>query len=150
MRRVESRFLNIKFDVPEADFDLHSGMSDMPPQRFYCVTLRNRSAITMEISNGSIGVAWKFPWPVFSDHFDGALASGLLSSPDGYKERAVRNVYGKVVARDCWGMWKNGQCWRFVRFDSGEEVGYLPTPDKQARLFDQIISSACFSPAPAP
>jgi len=151
MRRV-SGYLGIKFDVPEPAFDLNSGTSDMPPQTFYDVTVKNRSTATLQISEGPERVeeAWKSAWPVFSKHIDPALASGPLASPEGYEERDVRNVYGRVVGKDRWGDWKRGERWRFVEFGLREEAGYLPTPLKEAQLLDQVISTACFSAAPSP
>lgn len=40
-----------------------------------------------------------------------------------------------------------GEIWRDVKFVGGEEVGYLPVKPNEARTFDQIIGSACLSPA---
>lgn len=149
MRRVG---FDVEFDVPEAGFDLRTETSDMPPQISYCVSVRNRTADTMDISGGPLGfeVIWRSAWPVFSERVDPALASGPLSSPDGYHEMDVRNVYGRVVGKDRLGYFKNGERWRLVTFSRGERVGYPPTPPEVAQSFDQIISSACFTPAPSP
>jgi hypothetical protein len=149
MRRVG---FDTHFDVPETGFNLRIGRNDMPPQVFYCVRVKNGTADTMEMSSGPLlfEAVWSSAYPVFSDRVDPALASGPLGSPNGYQERDVRNVHGRVVGQDRWGHFKKGERWRLVKFVSGERVGYPPTPDNEAQLFDQIISSACFPPAPHP
>ena len=139
MRRVGRGFLGdlrIKFDVPEATLAVDPYVSDTFPAVFY-VVVRNHGSTKLWISEERLGYELdrgsELSWPLFSDHVE---------------ETDVRNVRGAVLGKDHWGIWKNGERWRVVIFDGGEEVGYPPTPFKQAALFDQVISSACFSAAP--
>jgi hypothetical protein len=139
MRRVGA---DIGFDVAAAGFALSCGSPDMGPPMYVCdITVRGGSPNPLEISDQVYFERdLQSTWPVFSEHVE---------------ERDVRNVYGHVVGKDSWGYWKSsehwwgrpasGKRWRFVKFSGGEEVGYLPTSDREARLFDQIISSACSS-----
>lgn len=147
MRRVGFEF---EFDVAEANFSLRTATNDMPPQVFYSISLKNRTDSAMEISGGPLGfeVEWESAFAIFSEHVDPAQLSSPLASPAGYQERDVRDTYGQVVGKDCWGHFKNGERWRLVRFSRGGRVGYPPTPAGVAQLYDQIISSACFPPAP--
>jgi hypothetical protein len=139
MRRV-AEDLDIKFDVPEAVFAFDSGrtrMTDSPLPAIYVVTVKNRSMNSMQISNWFLPFEWdsKIAWPVFSEHME---------------ERDVRNIYGNVLGKERWGYFKTGDRWRLIKFAGKEEVGYPPMPLKEAQLFDQVISSACFSAAPRP
>jgi hypothetical protein len=78
-----------------------------------------------------------------SQYFERKLESRWTAFSERVEERDVRYVYGPIVSRDRWGRLKTGERWRLVKFVGAEEVGYSPTPEKLARLFDQIISSAC-------
>jgi hypothetical protein len=129
---------DIKFDVPEGRLALHSGFSDMPPGERYGVTVKQGSEASLEIWECSVFDEKELQvWPVFSDHVE---------------ERAVRSADGHPVGYDRWGYWKDyddgwghgkgGKHWRRVKFGR-EEVGYPPTLDREAQLFDQVISSAC-------
>jgi hypothetical protein len=133
VRRVGS---GIAFDVPVAGFALRSGMPDAgPPMYVHDVTVERGSPNPLEISDQVyFERALQSAWPVFSEHVE---------------ERDVRNVHGHVVGKDRWGCFRTGRRWkrwRFVSFDGGEEAAYPPTSDREAQLYDQIISSAC-SPA---
>jgi len=128
----------MKFDVPEAGFTLQSQLLDMPIETLHCV------CITHSAANGALLISesripgereLQSQWPVFSERVE---------------ERDVRNTSGRVAGKDRWGYFRSGaqwKCWRLVTFAAGGEAGYLPTPPEVAQLFDQVISSACFSAA---
>jgi hypothetical protein len=138
MHRIGSeRFgplLGIQFDIPEKDFTFRTTNLDMPPGTLYLVTVKNRNT-SMEISNG-VGLTFEkdldSAFPVFSTHVE---------------ERNVRSPSGQVIGEDRWGYLRSGEVWRHVRFFEGDEVGYRPMALQEARLLDQVISSACIVPA---
>jgi len=144
--------LEIQFDVPDATFAINTWLPDVPPiTPEYRVTPKKGGANTMEVANGhtDFGETLRRAWPFLTAHFDRALPPEPLDSLNGYGERDVRDVHGDVVGKDRWGYVRNGDRWRLVKSFGGEEAGYPPTPEKEARLFDQIISSACYSPRPS-
>lgn len=135
MRRA-ARDLDIKFDVPESRLVLDCGghcWSDSPLPG-HDLTLKSHRSIFMTMSRWSQDQADidrdLVRWTLFSEHAE---------------QRDVRSVNGDVVGKDHWGIWKDHERWRLVIFDSGEWAEYRPTPNKEAQLFDQVISSACFS-----
>lgn len=152
MRRLGSGDLDIMFDLSDTAFALDVGGPDMPPTTVYYVTAKDAGASTLEISNGptDFGNALNNAWPFLAAHFYRALPSGPLDSLEGYGERYVRDVHGTVIGKDRWGYVKSGKRWRLVKSFGREEAGYPPTPPREAKLFDQIISSACVSVAPRP
>ncbi|SRR6266852_3924963 len=119
-------------DAPEDAFVVKSWLQDMPPGRIHLVTLRNSTAYLAILPDDGSWKELKGVLPVFSRRvYAGSTHSG--------KERAV--------GTDRWGYRKGGERWRYVAFSSGDAVGYLPTPLKEAGLLDQVISSACLSRA---
>jgi hypothetical protein len=127
--------LPIKFDVPECTLTVVDTESDSPGEKLYYIWVKNSRSIPMWISE--LEFYYLTPsfqgWRTFSEHIEKGV---------------VRNVNGRIVGEDHWGVWKEGERWRLVVFPGHEEVGYPPTPNKQAELFDQVISSACFSASP--
>ncbi len=75
----------------------------------------------------------KSAFPVFSERIE---------------DRDIVNTRGQIVGKDRWGYLKDGERWRYVTFSLGDALGYHPSTPEQARLFDEIISSACVSPGP--
>lgn len=137
VRRI-GRDLSIKFDIPVSRLAFDSGetgWSDRPNRQHYDIAFQDQSSITMRIE----------VWPYFNLNRNLQLAWPKFS--ERVEERDVRNAHGGVVGKDHWGVWNDGKRWRLVIFAGREEVGYLPTPAKEADLFDQVISSACFSTA---
>jgi len=121
-----------QIDAPEDAFVVKSGLQDMPPGRIHTVTLKNSTANIAILPDDGSWKELKDALPVFSRRI---YARGTHSG----KERAV--------GMDRWGYRKEGERWRYVAFSSGDAVGYLPTPLKEAGLLDQVISSACLSRA---
>jgi len=122
-----------QIDAPEDAFVVKSWLQDMPPGRIRSVTLRNSTANVAILPDDGSWKELKDALPMFSRP---VYARGTHSG----KERAV--------GMDRWGYRKGGERWRYVAFSSGDAVGYLPTPLKEAGLLDQAISSACLSRAP--
>lgn len=131
---------DIMFYVPGMEFTIRTVRGDTPPSIEYYVATTNRGATRSLLHMLEISV-WglaferqlEFAWPVFSEHVE---------------ERNVPTAQGGVAGTDRWGYLKTGERWRFIRFGRTEEVGYLPVPDREAKLFDDIISSACFPATP--
>jgi hypothetical protein len=130
-----ARDLRIKFDVPESTFYGETGPTDNPLPE-HGVAVKHGSASTLRMSQwrlDDLDRRLQLEWPMFSKHVE---------------ERDVRDSHGGVVGKEHWGVWKDGVRWRLVTFDEGGEVGYPPTPIREAQLFDQVIGSACFSAGP--
>lgn len=123
----------IRFDVRESSLVVIYPIPDTSSQDVYYVKPKSNRAITLQISNGELyGLErdLRSAWPVFSEYVE---------------QRDVHSANGQVVGEDHWGVWSGPKRWRVVKFRTGEEVGYPPTPAKEAALFDQVISSACFA-----
>ena len=79
----------------------------------------------------------------------------------GYLEkRQIRDDKGQIIGEDTWGYW-TGEHWRRVHLrgritahygsrNKGELAAYGSVHEKDAALFDWIISSACRAPDPSP
>ena len=126
-QRIKADF-GTQFDISEKNFTTTTAIRDMPPSKFYVVTLRD-SVSTMVIGHddGVWGDAGKSS-RAFSRHVD---------------ERNRAAAKGRPVGTDKWGYLNNGERWRYVAFSSGDAVGYRPASLREAILFDQLISSAC-------
>lgn len=131
MRRISADF-GTHFDVSEKTLAVDARIQDMPPGRFYVVTLGDSAADMVIGHDDGIWGDLKNTFPVFSRHI---------------KERNIRTAKGRSVGTDRWGYLKSGERWRYVAFSSGDAVGYRPTPPKEASLLDKVISSACVLPA---
>ena len=131
----------IRFDVPEIGFAIDPGTihgwTDSLLPLTQTIKVWNSGASALKIALGPLPFENELEstWPVFSEHVE---------------VRDVHYISGPGVSKDRWGYLKSGERWRLVKFVGSEEVGYLPTSEKLARLYDQIISSACFSPRPSP
>jgi hypothetical protein len=121
-----------QIDAPEDAFVVKSWLQDMPPGRIHSVTLRNSTANIVILPDDGSWKELQDALPVFSRRI-------YARSTHSGKER--------VFGTDRWGYRKGGERWRYVAFSSGDAVGYLPTPLKEAGLLDQVISSACLSGA---
>jgi hypothetical protein len=129
VRRIRADF-GTQFDISEQAFVVHVGAQDMPPGVNYSVTPKVSKALLVITSHDT----WQDvenAFPAFSE--------------DMHK-RKFRSANGVSVGTDYWGSLKNGERWRFVKFLNRDAAAYLPTTPAEATLFDQIISSACFSP----
>ncbi|MFZ0787547.1 MAG: hypothetical protein WAM67_17310 [Candidatus Acidiferrales bacterium] len=130
MHRIRSDF-GTQFDVPESEFTIRAGARDMPAGILYTVTLKDGGARLLIWRDDNMFSELKNVFPVFSQHVE---------------EKDVRTPGGRSIGRDRWGFLKGGDRWRYVTLADGDAVGYRPNSSKEARLFDQIIGSACISP----
>jgi len=121
----------LRFDVPEDRFRIKNGQRDMPPERLYVVTPNGHADAKLVVS------------PDPGDFRDLEVAYPTFSQHVG--ERTMRDAEGRSFGMDRWGYLQSGERWRYVKFSTGDRVGYEPLPPRQADLLDQIVSSACFS-----
>ncbi len=129
VHRIRSDF-GIRLDAPEKAFTVHAGHPDMPPGTVYVVKLNDAGANLVVSSDDDIFRDLKIAYPVFSELIE---------------ERNIRDAAGRIFGTDRWGYLQGGERWRYVKFSTGDAVGYEPTPPKQANLLDQVVNSACFS-----
>jgi len=130
VHRIRSNF-GIRLDAPKKTFTIHTGQSDMPPGTMFEVKLKDADAkIVVWSYDDGIFRNLEIAYPVFSDHVE---------------QRNIRDAKGRIFGTDRWGYLQSGERWRYVKFSTGDEVGYEPTPPKQADLLDQVVNSACFS-----
>jgi len=129
MRRNRSDF-GTQFDASEKAFTVHAGLRDMPPGKLYVVKLKDGDAKRVVWRDDDIFRNLKTAYPFFSKHVE---------------ERNIRTSTERVFGTDRWGYLQSGERWRYVRFSSGDAVGYESTPPKQASMLDQSTGSACFS-----
>jgi hypothetical protein len=129
VHRIGSDF-GIRFDAPEKAFTVRADLRDMPPGKSYAVRLKDAGADLVVSSDDDDFRNLKIAYPVFSEHIE---------------ERNIRDATGRIFGTDRWGYLQSGERWRFVKFSTGDAVGYEPTPPKQANLLDQVVNSACFS-----
>ncbi|MFI5098342.1 MAG: hypothetical protein ACHQT6_10250 [Candidatus Acidiferrales bacterium] len=129
VHRISSDF-GIRFDAPENAFSVHAGLRDMPAGMLYVVKLKDADANIVVWRDDDIFRDLKIAYPVFSEHVE---------------ERSIRGAKGRIFGTDRWGYLQSGERWRYVKFSTGDAVGYEPTSPKQADLLDQVVNSACFS-----
>ena len=104
---------------------------DMPPEMLYVVTSNGDADAKLVVSRDDGDFRdLEVAYPTFSQHVG---------------ERTMRDVEGRSFGTDRWGYLQSGERWRYVKFSTGDSVGYEPLPPRQADLLDQIVSSACFS-----
>jgi hypothetical protein len=128
--RLAAEF-GLQFDAPEDRFRVKKGQRDMPPGLAYAVTPNGYTDAKLVISGDD------------GDFRELELAYPTFSKQVG--ERTMRDAKGRNFGSDRWGYLQSGERWRYVKFATGDRVGYEPLPPRQADLLDQIVSSACFS-----
>lgn len=119
----------IRFDASEKLFLVRAGVRDMPPGTMYVVKLRDGNAQVVVWRDDNVFRDLKSAYPIFSKHVE---------------ERTIRDATGQSFGTDQWGYLQTGERWRYVKFSTGDAVGYEPTPPKQAQILDQVLNSACF------
>lgn len=127
IRRITSDF-GIHFDVSERAFTVNAATNDMPPERFYVLRLKDSAAVMVIAHDDGIWDDLKNAFPVFSRRIE---------------ERTIRTANRRSIGTDHRAYLRSGERWRYVRFSTGDAVGYRPIPPKEAELFDQVIGSAC-------
>ena len=134
IHRIPSDF-GMRFDASEKVFMVHATSRDMPPGTMYVAKLRDADAHIVVWRDDNVFRDLKNAYPIFSKHME---------------ERSIRDKTGRSFGTDRWGYLQTGERWRFVKFSTGDAVGYEPTPPQQANLLDEIVNSACFSPDGSP
>jgi hypothetical protein len=129
LSRVTGDF-GTQFDVPDR-LRIQTEIRDMPPGKLHVITLEQRDGRMVLWRDDDIFHELKDAFPALSKR----VVVRDVSAPDG-----------RVVGKDHWGYLKRREYWRYVTFSSGDAVGYRPVPASEARLFDQVISSACVVP----
>src|ERR1700676_4013509 len=127
--RIRSDF-GIQLGAPGKDFAVHARLRDMPPGRLYVIKLKDSVAKIVVWRDDDIFRNLKSAYPVFSDVT---------------QERIIQDTAGNVLGTDRWGYLHGGERWRYVKFSSGDAMGYEPAARKQADQLDQVVHSACFS-----
>jgi len=125
--------LGLRFDAPGKVLTVRKGQRDMPPE-IYVVTLNGHAdgKLVVSLDSGDFQDL-ESAYPIFSKNLE---------------ERTVQDTEGRNFGTDRWGYLQNGERWRYVKFTTGDRVGYGPLPPSQADLLDQVVNSACLLPAP--
>ncbi len=131
MKRFKASVGGPQFDVPESIFTVRAWSGDMPPGTIYTVTFKDRAEYMAVGQDDGFFNELKNAFPVFSRHVG---------------KDNVRTREGRIVGKDSWGDLNGGDRWRYVTFPDGDAVGYRPMRPGEARLFDEVINSACLSP----
>jgi hypothetical protein len=155
MTRIgKDKFFNtrIRFDVPTEDFTISEKYcTDAPPPACSLAIKPKSGTAYLGISWGEETIERRPPDPP-------RTSSGVDSSAFAGTRR-IADDKGKTIGQESWGYWGQGQRWRRVhllgqaqaKYGSKNEMdacdyGSVQAPD--AALFDQIISSACWSSSP--
>jgi hypothetical protein len=127
MQRIAADF-GTQFNISPTQFSVKVGTEDMPPGKFYTMTLRNSSSNLVVWHDDGIWTDLRSTFPIFSRRIE---------------ERSVLSSKERSVGSDRWGYLKSGQRWRYVAFLNHDAIGYRPAPLDEADLMDQVINSAC-------
>jgi len=133
MRRIGNRY-GIQFDVPKNEFTFGEGRSDAGPLvgGFDLSTKNGHSLLVISTRRPLENVAID-PVRVMSKHVE---------------KRTILDDKGLPIGEDNWGYLSSGERWRKVQFQGMVAARYSLVSETEARLFDQVINSACFLPAP--
>jgi hypothetical protein len=136
MKRIGDGY-GLQFDIPTKLITLHEGVSDTVPVVHGFGLRPKDSSSLLEISFGNHstqGFAVD-PAPVFSARVE---------------KRNIVDDRGHPIGEDYWGVLGSGERWRQVRISGGGVARYGFVNKKDADVFDRVIGSACFLPAPNP
>jgi len=147
MRRIGD--YGFQFDFPPNNLMSNEGWGDMPPGP-HGFTLRPKN------STSELAISWHSQWTSV-----GGVPEITALASSGYAEkRRIFDDKGHVIGEDSWGYWNGGRWrrvhllgWIAVRYGSrnrSELVSHGSVHEKDAALFDRIISSACRVPDPSP
>jgi hypothetical protein len=141
MRRIGD--YGFGFDIPADDLTIQEGSGDMPPAPHgYSLRPKNSQSV-LDISWRSeamrLGEVPEDPALTFSGHVE---------------KRRIVDDNGNVIGEDSWGYWDSGERWRRIRLlgwitarygsvNKRDLASYGVVHEKDATLFDGIISSAC-------
>jgi hypothetical protein len=150
MRRIEVGPVKFHFDVPVEPFTVKCGVPDAPVGPYGGCTVQPINSVSL------LNISWdpEASMEGIQPHLDPPLVYfGPVVS------RKVLDDDGNTVGEDSWGYWGNGEVWRRVRLRGsvvarygsikpGDVANYGSVNQTEAELFDKIINSACFLPAP--
>jgi hypothetical protein len=114
------------------EFSCREQMDDTPPftERFCLKPKRGGPALVFSIRD--------------SNGFYGAPSDPMLVFSEYSEKRNVVDATGRVIGQDSWGYWDRDKFWRKVHL-LGINAKYGPVTKSEAKDYDQILSSACFS-----
>jgi hypothetical protein len=132
MRRVGAkagdRYM-LQFDVPEREVVIREGASDAPPLVYGYDIKRKDGDSLLGISYGPLR--------------DDIVADRARESSSHVVKRIIVDEKGHSVGEDDWGYLNPETHWRRTRFQAWVQAEYGFVSEKDAVLFDQVISSAC-------
>lgn len=138
MRRIgatsRDRYM-LQFDVPVDQVRIHEDATDAPPLKYGFGIRPRNSESDLEISYG----------PQSND----VVIGGERAATPHIVKRIVVDDQERSVGDDDWGYLDPERRWRRVRFRGWVQAEYQFVNERDATLFDQIISSACLLPASA-
>lgn len=103
--------LGLRFNAPKDRFTVEMGQRDAPPP-ISVITLNGHAGVKLLVS------------PDPGDFRDLEMTYPTFSKT--VEERAVQDNKGCDFGTDRWGHLENGERWRYVRFTTGDRVGYGP------------------------
>ena len=133
MRRIGNQD-GFQFDFPLSNFTISEGTSDAVPIVHGFELGTKNSASVLEISFGSQSMSGAVdPSRILSDHIE---------------KRTIVDDKGQPIGEDYWGYLRSGERWRRVQLRGSAIAKYDFVNERQAELFDRVISSACLLSAP--
>jgi hypothetical protein len=138
-----------QFDFPPNNFTSTEGWGDMPPgQHGFWLRPKN--------STSELAISWRSQ----SMSIESVPEIAALTSSGYVEKRRIFDDKGHVIGEDSWGYW-NGERWRRVHLlgwiaasygsrNKSELASHGSVHEKDAALFDGIISSASRVPDPRP
>ena len=146
MRRIGD--YGFQIDFPPSNFTSNEGWGDMPPGP-HGFGLRPKN------STSELAISWRTGMGL-----GGVPEIAALTSSGYIEKRRIFDDQGHVIGEDSWGYW-SGERWRRVHFlgwiaasygsrNKSELASHGSVHEKDAALFDGIISSACRVPDPRP
>jgi hypothetical protein len=130
MTRIGDQY-GLQFDALLTNFAIHEGTSDtIPVVHGFRLRLKNtESALEISFGQRPLKNMAIDPVRIFSKHVE---------------QRSIFDDQGHSIGEDYWGYLNTGGCWRQARFFKGGVVAeYGFVNEKEAELFNQVISSAC-------
>lgn len=135
MRRIGERY-GFQFDVPVGDFIIIEGTSDAPPLVHGFDLHPKNSDSFLRIGWGGVRTTKESMRP----------DDPILSSSGHVEKRRVLDEKGNPIGEDSWGYLENGERWPRIRLIGWLDISYGThgsVREKDAALFDGVISSAC-------
>jgi hypothetical protein len=123
-----------QFDVSVQDFSIVEGTQDMPPFAHGFAAIPRNSMSALNISYGS------------GEGLRGANPDPIFTFSEHWEKRDIINDKRQVVGEDYWGYLDRQKIWRRIHLKGRVNARYDSVNQRDAELFDKVISSACFLP----